>query len=286
MSEKDFLTGCLSKAAIDSTLDGIRAQSSFNKTPFSILVIDLDHFKAYNDKYGHIDGDEVLKYFSSTLRLSIREEEGLIFRFGGDEFIVVFPEKTAEEAYSIAVDIIKTFKKRPFLFRGKMFRLSFSGGIASYPIDGDEADTVLERADKAMYFSKTHGRRRVTLYRSIFFKIFKKSLLIFMSALLLTGTIAYLQQSSVKDYVANWMKLGMKTAGMTLSTVSAKTYGKNFDVVYLKSGRILKGTIKRDDKSEIEIDLNFDQGVGSATIQKSEINNISKREERGEPLKR
>ena len=296
MSEKDFLTGCLSKEAIDSTLDKIRAQSNVNKTPFSILVIDLDHFKAYNDKYGHIDGDEVLKYFSSTLRLSIREEDGLIFRFGGDEFIVVFPDKSAEEAYPIAVDIIKTFRRRPFLSRGRMLKLSFSGGIASYPIDGNESDTVLERADKAMYFSKTHGRRRVTLYRRIFRKIFERSLLIFISALLLAGTIAYLQRSSFKDYAMNWLKSGMKKAGTTLSSVSVtlvpvtpisvapvsvKTYGKDFDVIYLKSGRILKGMIKRDDKDEIEIDLDIDQGVGSATIQKSDINNVSKRIERG-----
>ena len=122
MIEKDFLTGCLSKEAIGSTLDSVRAQSSFNKTSFSVLVIDLDHFKAYNDKYGHIDGDEVLKYFSSTLRLSIGEEDGIIFRFGGDEFVVVFPDKSAEEAYSIAVDIIKAFRKRPFLSRGSSYR--------------------------------------------------------------------------------------------------------------------------------------------------------------------
>ena len=283
MDEKDFLTGCLSKEAIDSALDRIRAQSSFNKTPFSILVIDLDHFKAYNDKHGHIDGDEVLKYFSSTLRLSIREEDSLIFRFGGDEFIVVFPDKKAEEAYSVAVDIIKTFKKRPFLFRGKMFRLSFSGGIASYPIDGERSDTVLEKADKAMYFSKTHGRKRVTLYRRIFLKTLEKSLLIFMLVLLLAGTIAYLQQFSFKEHVTNWLKLGMKKAGTTLASVSVKTYNKNFDVIYLKSGRILKGIIKRDDKDEIEIDLNIDQGVGSATVQKSDISSISKYAEKGKP---
>ena len=72
MNEKDFLTGCLTKESIDSTLDRVRAQSSYGKTPFSVMVIDLDHFKEYNDKYGHMDGDEVLRYFSSTLRLSIR----------------------------------------------------------------------------------------------------------------------------------------------------------------------------------------------------------------------
>ena len=283
MDEKDFLTGCLSKEAINGALDKIRAQSSFNKTPFSVLVIDLDHFKAYNDKYGHIDGDEVLKYFSSTLRLSIREEDGLIFRFGGDEFIVIFPDKTAEKAYSIAVEIIKAFKKRPFLSGGRMLRLSFSGGIASYPIDGNEADTILARADKAMYFSKTHGRKRVTLYRRIFRKTLARMFLIFMAVLLLAGIVFYLQQFSFKDYVANWLKSGIKKAGTTLASVSVKTYNKNFDVISLKSGRILKGIIKRDDKDEIEIDLNIDQGVGSVTIQKSDINSINKRIEKGEP---
>lgn len=279
MSEKDFLTGCLSKEAIDSTLDGIRARCRFNKTPFSILVIDLDHFKAYNDKYGHIEGDEVLKYFSSTLRLSIAEEDGLIFRFGGDEFIVVFPDKSAEEAYSIAIEVIKAFKKRPFLSKGKMIKLSFSGGIASYPIDGDESDTILERADKAMYFSKTHGRRRVTLYRKIFMQMFMKSFVVFMIMLFLVGVILYIQQSSFNDRISNWLKLGMKKAGTTLASVSAKTDDNSPDIIYLKSGRVLKGTIKRDDRDEIEINLNIDQGVGSATIQKSDIKNIAKRKD-------
>jgi len=283
MNEKDFLTGCLSKEAINSALDKIRAQSSFNKTPFSILVIDLDHFKAYNDKYGHIDGDEVLKYFSSTLRLSIREEDGLIFRFGGDEFIVIFPDKTAEKAYSIAVEIIKTFKRRPFLSGGRMLRLSFSGGIASYPIDGNESDTILARADKAMYFSKTHGRRRVTLYRRIFRKKLARAFLIFMVVSLLAGAVFYFQQFPFKDYVANWLRLGIRRAGTTLVSFPVRTYNKDFDVISLKSGRILKGTIMRDDQDEIEIELNIDQGVGSVTIQKSEINSIGKRIGKGEP---
>jgi diguanylate cyclase (GGDEF)-like protein len=283
MGEKDFLTGCLSKEAIDSTLDKVRAQCSYNKTPFSLLVIDLDHFKTYNDKYGHIEGDEVLKYFSSTLRLCIREEDGLIFRFGGDEFIVVFPEKSAEEAYAIAVDIMKTFKRRPFLSSGRMLRLSFSGGIASYPLDGNESDTILERADKAMYFSKAHGRRRVTLYRRIFIKVLSKSVLIFLSALLFAGALMYLQQSSLKDYVAGWLKLGIRKAGTTLTSASAsvpvRIFNKESDVVYLKSGRVLKGMIKREDENAIEIDLDIDQGVGSAIIQRSDINSISKRKE-------
>ena len=282
MNEKDFLTGCLSKESMSGALDKIRAQSSFSKTPFSILVIDLDHFKAYNDKYGHIDGDEVLKYFSSTLRLSIREEEGLIFRFGGDEFIVIFPDKTAEKAYSIAVEIIKAFKRRPFLSSGRMLKLSFSGGIASYPIDGNDSDTILARADKAMYFSKTHGRRRVTLYRRIFRKKLARIFLIFMAVLLAVGAVLYLQQFSFKDYIANWLRSGIKKAGTTLASVSVKTYNKDFDIISLKSGRILKGTIKRDDQDEVEIELNIDQGVGSVTIQKSDINSIGKRMGKGE----
>ena len=298
MSEKDFLTGCLSKSAIDSVLDKVRAQCSFHKTPFSVLVIDLDHFKSYNDKYGHVDGDEVLKYFSSTLRLSISEEDGIICRFGGDEFVVIFPEKGAEETCSIAVDIIKTFRKRPFLSRGRMLKLSFSGGVASYPIDGNEADTILERADKAMYFSKTHGRRRITLYRRIFLKTIERSLLIVISVLFLTGVIMYARQSSFKDYAMNWLKSGMNKAGMTLTAVSVtpapaipvsitpvpvKKYDEDFDIIYLKSGRILKGIIKSEDKYKIEIDLNFEQGVGSVTIKRSDIKSVSKRIERGAP---
>ncbi|MDP3730359.1 MAG: GGDEF domain-containing protein [Candidatus Omnitrophota bacterium] len=281
MSEKDFLTGCLSKEAINPTLDKIMAECKVNKIPFSVLVIDLDHFKAYNDKYGHIDGDDVIKYFASTLRLSFGEDGIFIFRFGGDEFMIVFSGKGGKEANLIANNVIKNLRRRPFLFRGRIFKLSFSAGIASYPSDGNEIEAILQKADRAMYFSKTHGRGKVTLYSHMLRRTVEKILLIFMSILIVATAVFYFNNSSYKDYAVYWLKNGMGKASAALAPASIRVDSRGLDIVYLKSGRILKGIIVRDDEDNVELNLSFETGRGSITIKRSDIEKISNRPDKG-----
>ena len=276
MAQADFLTGFLSKEDIDSTLDKIRAECAVDKRPFSILVIDLDHFKTYNDKYGHLDGDDVLKYFSSTLRLSLKDIDTYIFRFGGDEFIIVFPGKHGKDTYSVAQYILRILKKRPFLSRGRIFKLSFSGGIASFPADGRDIEGIIAKADKAMYFSKTHGRARTTLYRSILHKTIERLLQLSVVILLAGGTFFYFQQTSYKDYAMGWLMGKIGKLSVFLTPPSARVDAKDLRFVYLKSGRILKGVIIRDDKDEIEFSLVLEEGKGSVTIRRSDITRIEK----------
>ncbi len=277
MSERDFLTGCLSKESIDSTLARIKADCDVNKKPFSILTIDLDNFKLYNDKYGHLDGDDVLRYFASTLCLILREEESYVFRFGGDEFILVFPGKNGTEAYLIANNIMKILKKRPFLSRGRMFKLAFSSGIASYPSDGSDIDVILRKADKAMYFSKMHGRKRTTLYSLILQKTIERVLFIFVSVLVIAGTLFYVQKTSYRGYITDWLKAGMKKVITTLTPSSIRINSEDIDLVYLKSGRILEGIIVRDDEDEIELNLNLEKGKGLIIIKKADIEKMINR---------
>ncbi len=274
MSETDFLTGCFSKEVINPMLDKIKAECKIYKIPFSVLVIDLDHFKAYNDKYGHIDGDEALKYFASTLRLSLREEETTIFRFGGDEFVIVFSGKNAKEARLTTIKLMKNLRRRPFLSGGRIFKLRFSAGIASYPFDGNEVEEILQKADKAMYFSKTHGRGRATLHRHILFRKIKRALRIFISILLVICTLLYLKNSSYRNQIMEWLKKEMGKASTVLTSVSVEADDKAHDIVYLKSGRVLKGVIVRDNEDGIELNLSLQTGAGSVTIRRSEIEMI------------
>lgn len=274
MSQTDFLTGCLSKEAIDVTLAKVKAECDLDKIPFSVLVLDLDHFKGYNDKYGHMEGDDILKYFASTLRISFQEVASFIFRFGGDEFIIVFQGKGGKDSFLIANNVMKILKKRPFLSRGRIYKLNFSGGIASYPNDGRETETIIQKADKAMYFSKAHGRGRTTLYGQILWKTIKKVLLLLTAMLLAGGILFYFKQSPYKDYIVKRLKKEVGKASTALSLSPEKIDTEGLDLVYLKSGRILKGTIIRDDKDEIELNLNLETGQGTTTIKKSDIERI------------
>ena len=124
-AKRDFLTNCFTKEELKPFLDKVLFESGAYKKPFSILVIDVDKFKSFNDKYGHLCGDEVLKYFSSTLRLSLEGVQNMPFRFGGDEFVIVFPGATAVETYLHAVRIIKNVKSRHFLLKGSRKEVFF-----------------------------------------------------------------------------------------------------------------------------------------------------------------
>lgn len=285
MSEKDFLTDCLTKEAINPTLDKVKAECKIYKRPFSVLVIDVDHFKTYNDKYGHLDGDEVLRYFASTLRLSLREEEVFIFRFGGDEFILVFPGKKGKETLSVANNVMKNLKRRPFLYRGRIFKLSFSGGIASYPTDGNDVEEILNKGDKAMYFAKTHGRRKTILYVHILRKTIQRIAFILAVLLLVTGALFYFRHSSYRYYVTGAFKKQIRNVNAALTPVTIiKEDSIALDSIYLKSGRILRGVIIRDDKDEIELNLNLETGKGTITVKKAEIARIVPRPKKVIPV--
>ena len=274
MSGKDFLTGCLNKESIQSTLEKIKAECDVNKKPFSILTIDLDNFKLYNDKYGHIDGDDALRYFASTLSLSLREEESYVFRFGGDEFILAFPGKTGSDTYAIANHVIKMLSRRPMLAKGRIFKLSFSGGIASYPSDGRDIEEILQKADKAMYFSKTHGRKKATMYNRISQEIVERGLLVFVTVLVMAGTVVFTYKNVSDSDIIDFFRGKMRKAVSTITGLSVNTDKEDLDTIYLKSGRILKGVVVRDDADEIELNLNLETGKGLIIVKRAEIKDI------------
>ncbi|GEM_PF-655787 len=165
--KKDFLTGFHTRETLISAINELRSNYDTYKKAFSILLFDIDHFKSFNDKYGHLIGDEVLKYFSSSIRLDLVAEQVTLFRFGGDEFLVLFHAADAEESSLLASRLLENIKARPCNVRGNQLKMSFSGGIASYPADGWTAEELLEKADKALYTSKKDGRGKITLHTKL-----------------------------------------------------------------------------------------------------------------------
>ena len=165
---KDFLTGYYTREGLYPQVQKLQSDTQRTQTPFSILIVDIDHFKVYNDKYGHATGDEILKYFSNSIRLNLVAERTHFFRLGGDEFVVLFPVKESDEVKRLANRINENLRHLPYQLGDRQIRLSFSAGIASYPAHGSTAEELLHHADQAMYFSKRSGRGRVTSYGNFF----------------------------------------------------------------------------------------------------------------------
>ena len=258
-------------------MDRVFIESRMYNQPVSILLIDVDKFKHFNDKYGHLCGDEILKYFSSTLRLSFDEVEHYPFRYGGDEFVIVFPKKTAKEVHFHANKFNKNIKKRHFLLKGRLFKMSFSGGIATFPSDADSMDKLLEKADKAMYFSKKHCQGTTTQYNKITARRFSEIAVAVMVILLALGLFfgrEFIFKGKIRDLFKPFGKKGSMLVPAKAPAIQLKE--EELDTIYLKSGGTLKGIVSRQTPAETEIKLKMDQGEGLLIFKNSDIQSIEK----------
>ena len=130
------------------------------KTQFSLLFIDIDFFKTVNDQFGHVHGSQLLIDMANILRRELRGTD-FIYRYGGDEFIVMLPETPPEEGKKIALRVSTAVKEHHFTVQEKPYRLSLSVGLAFYPLDAGTAKDLIDFADKMMYMSKKSGRGKV-----------------------------------------------------------------------------------------------------------------------------
>lgn len=275
-AKQDFLTNCYRRESLNPYLDKLFAESKAYNKVFSIILLDVDHFKSFNDKHGHLYGDEVLKYFSSSIRLGLANVDSAVFRYGGDEFIIVLAEKNEKDAHKISVELQNTLKSRPFLLSGKLIRMSFSGGIATCATDGDSSEKIVASADKAMYVSKKRGRARTTIYSKIWLGRIK-AMAILLAVTVIVGAIALGStlfskgsfSKSVKSIQSIKFSNPLKGGGMVSSTQGVVT-------VRLKSGSIIKGRIIKETAEHMEISLSLDKGEGSLTIKKSNIKSIER----------
>jgi diguanylate cyclase (GGDEF)-like protein len=139
------------------------AQTKRYDQKLSIMMLDLDNFKSVNDTFGHMVGDELLKEISSRLTGRLRQND-TISRLGGDEFIILLPAiDTAQDAVEVAKIVLESFEQ-PFICSGHEISTSISIGIAIYPDDGQDMDSLMKNADMAMYYVKAHGRNGYHLF--------------------------------------------------------------------------------------------------------------------------
>jgi diguanylate cyclase (GGDEF)-like protein len=145
--------------------ENISRQAERYSRPFALLMIDSDSLKTINDKHGHEAGNGLLKLTTRCIQSQLRESD-LVARFGGDEFVVLLPETACTGAAAVANKILKTIQSSPFAHRDKNISVSVSIGVACHPEHGSTIEVIKEKADKAMYASKSAGKNRVTVYAS------------------------------------------------------------------------------------------------------------------------
>lgn len=298
-AKKDTLTGCYTKDSLLPIYMKLSGEFEQNKSPFSLLLTDLDRFKKFNDKYGHLFGDEVLKYFGSSLRLSLEQHVAIPVRYGGDEFIIVFPGKNAEEAYAIGVEVERNIKNRPFLWKGILYRMTFSGGIASFPSDAGSLDDLIKRADKAMYFSKHHGHARVTQFSKIkYARVMNFFITILLLILIAAGIVLVFRAGDRRisgpilnkakatiSRITGFFKGGkgwmQKKPANNLTAPDGRPVNKNGSQpasvkIYLKGGAEMEGSIIHEDAFQVLLELDMGGGEGVISIRKTEIERIVK----------
>ncbi len=132
------------------------------KHPLALLLLDLDHFKDYNDTYGHLEGDKILVHFSQIIKSCLRAND-TAYRYGGEEFTVILPETGGDEAGTVAQRIRAALEAERFSpVNGKKVKITISIGVTEYQLK-EELSTFIQRADRAMYRSKQKGRNMVSM---------------------------------------------------------------------------------------------------------------------------
>jgi len=158
-SNLDPLTKVLNRRALISYLKGVCSDKSI---PYKlhVLMIDIDNFKSINDNYGHITGDKILVFIANILRKALRDGDK-IFRFGGEEFTVVLSRNNDEQSNAIAERLLKLISSNNLIYMGHKISITASIGMTKF-LENDTPDSLIGRADKALYISKNSGKNMVS----------------------------------------------------------------------------------------------------------------------------
>ncbi len=161
-SVRDHLTGLFNRRYMEETLDRELLRASRKQLPLSIIMLDVDDFKRFNDTYGHAAGDAILREVGNLLSGHVRADD-IASRYGGDEFVIVMPDSSQEVARERAKLLGEKVCDLHLRFGGQNLELEafrFSSGVAAFPEDGPTSATILRAVDDALYHAKREGRGR------------------------------------------------------------------------------------------------------------------------------
>jgi two-component system cell cycle response regulator len=156
----DHLTGLSQRRPFLERIDEELLRAAPRHGTLSVALFDLDEFKQFNDKFGHLAGDRALQLLATCLRTSVRTTD-LVARFGGEEFVVAFPRMDVDLATRRVETLRLELSQVAIPVGSATYRLTISAGVASWPADGATFDAVLEKADERLYEAKRSGRNRV-----------------------------------------------------------------------------------------------------------------------------
>ncbi|MCK6568760.1 MAG: hypothetical protein DCC59_01510 [Chloroflexi bacterium] len=163
---RDSLTGLHNRHYLSETMEHELARARRDGHPVSFALVDIDRFKFLNDTRGHSTGDLVLKRLAGHL-LTFTRNGDIVCRYGGEEFLIVFPNIPEARALQIAERLRAAVQESGLIARDGAISITISIGIAEFPAHGDDATSVLEAADRALYAAKNNGRNRVVLWSEL-----------------------------------------------------------------------------------------------------------------------
>lgn len=159
VAHQDFLTGALNRRGMDDAIDREFERADRHNTPISLAMLDIDHFKKINDTMGHSTGDTALAHLAKVVKSILRSTD-VLARYGGEEFVILLPGSKQNDAVNVVTGIQRDLTKNFFLHNNERVLITFSAGVAER-LTGENIDSVLPRADAALYIAKQSGRNRV-----------------------------------------------------------------------------------------------------------------------------
>lgn len=162
-SIRDGLTGIYNRRYLTKVYPDLCNKSVDENKPLSIALFDIDYFKKINDTYGHLFGDIIIQKCAAIANEVVKMYNGLTFRYGGEEFVLLFQGMDVDECDRIMKELHKAIKKAVFVDNGKEVKIDISIGITSYPTTCGNPDDLLNRADWSMYAAKKQGRGRIVI---------------------------------------------------------------------------------------------------------------------------
>jgi len=161
LATTDGLTGLYVHRHFQEALDGELRRAKRFQRPLSVLMMDIDHFKVLNDKYGHQTGDYVLREVAQLVMRVGRRKDDILGRYGGEEFIAALIETPKRGALRAAERFRTAVQDHQFSYKGKQMAVTISIGVANYPDDADTREALIRIADECLYFAKNSGRNRL-----------------------------------------------------------------------------------------------------------------------------
>lgn len=250
----DSLTGVGNRRYFDEVINNLAKKSDKSGLVFSLVMIDLDHFKQVNDKYGHPAGDDVLREFGRIIKKQKREND-FVFRYGGEEFSMLLVNTEAADTVHAIDRVRNEFNERIFKSEDLTFQVTFSAGCATY---SGNAKELITSADQALYEAKRTGRNRTVLYDRSKIRVKRKLTIIIVDD---DAFIRQILQQTLHELKSEEVEVEIKAYPDGPSFLNAEWYSRdNYFII------LLDGVMPKMDGLEVLSRLKSDQSKTNVTV--------------------